>query len=102
MNLKPKQSKIHYLDRATLIKALIRSLEIESIAILPMSIYGWGHAGPEGGIVGLIGGLLNLPGFIVVMGLTYYLNLDWPSWYAVVAAIYLVQVGLLSYVSPNV
>jgi hypothetical protein len=93
-----KKSRLHRWDRAAILNSLIRGAEIEGILILPMAIYGWGHAGPEGGVPGLVSGLLNLPGFLAVMGLTYYFNLDWPSWYAVVAAIFLIQVSLISYV----
>ncbi len=71
---------------------------IESVTITPTVIYGWGHAGPEGGLLGIISGLLNMPGFIVAFWLTSTFDLDFPSWYAFVAVVFLFQVLLLSYI----
>ncbi len=71
---------------------------IESVIITPTIIFGWGHAGPEGGLLGIISGLLNLPGFIVAFWLTSTFDLDFLSWYAFVAVVFVFQVLLLSYV----
>jgi hypothetical protein len=90
--------RIHSWDRSTLIKALFHGAMIESVTITPTVIYGWGHAGPEGGLLGIISGLLNMPGFIVAFWLTSTFDLDFPSWYAFVAVVFLFQVLLLSYI----
>jgi hypothetical protein len=90
--------RIHCWDRSTIIKALFHSVMIESVTITPTVIFGWGHAGPEGGLLGIISTLLNWPGFIVAFWLTSTFDLDFPSWYAFVAVVFLFQVLLLSYI----
>ena len=42
---------------------------VETILLAPALLTPWGHAGPET-LPGLLSFLLNLPGFVVLMGLT--------------------------------
>ena len=70
----------------------IYSALIEGLALAPVAISGIGHAGPNGGILGLISFLLNLPGILCVLWLAQYWDF---SWARVVIAVFVIQTALL-------
>src|SRR5215208_5291837 len=64
--------KIYTWDIDTILKSVVVGIVLETILIapaIPTKLFPWGHAGPET-IPGLLGFLLNLPGFVILMTLT--------------------------------
>lgn len=59
-------------DLQTILKSVVIGIVLESILIapgIPSKLFPWGHAGPET-LPGLLGFLLNLPGFAIFTTLT--------------------------------
>ena len=57
---------IHRWYRRAVLKALALGVILESVAMAPVALSPWGHAGPES-LSGVLGLLLNLPGFYVLL-----------------------------------
>lgn len=65
-------SKIHSWDIATILKSVVVGIVSETILIapaIPTELFPWGHAGP-GTLPGILGLMLNLPGFYILRALT--------------------------------
>lgn len=74
------------------IRYFISSAVLEALVLAPVAISRFSHAGPNGGILGLISFLLNYPGIICVGWLSGYWDFSWPGF---VIAVFLVQTGFL-------
>jgi hypothetical protein len=94
----PNPNRIHRWDVATLLEALIVGSAIEFWAIAPLAYYQMGHAGPNGGLLGLLSFLLNLPGLMFFAWSSFLLGVD-TSWAGTMAAIFLLQTPVLVYIS---
>jgi hypothetical protein len=95
MNFETPKTKIHCWDGDAIATSLFRAAVIEGFAIAPLLISGMGHAGPNGGLLGYLSLLLNIPGLIVAALLTNQ-TADF-SWLGFCAKAYLTQFTLLSY-----
>ena len=65
-------SKIHSWDIATILKSVVIGIVLETILLapaIPTELFPWGHAGPNT-LPGILGFVLNLPGFYILMALT--------------------------------
>lgn len=91
------RSRIHGWDAISLTKALIVGSAVECVAIAPLAYYGMGHAGPHGGVLGLLSFLFNLPGFWLFVSLESVLSLD-TSWAGTMAGVFLLQAVTLCYI----
>ena len=91
------RSRIHSWDAVSLAKALIVGSAMECVALAPLAYYYMGHAGPNGGVLGLLSFLFNLPGFGLFMLLTSMSPHD-TSWAGTMAAVFLLQTAVLSYI----
>jgi hypothetical protein len=87
--------RIHRWDRVTVAKALIIGAAVEAVAIAPAALSPWGHAGPESWL-GWLSVLFNLPG-IVVVRLLRDLGMSGESSAGLLAAVFIVQTIILSY-----
>lgn len=74
------------------IRYFIYSAIIEGVALAPVAIAGIGHAGPNGGFLGLISFILNLPGILFVAWLSSYWDFLWPMF---VITVFVFQTALL-------
>jgi len=74
------------------IRYFIWSALVEALVLAPVAVWGIGHAGPEGGILGLISFLLNLPGILCVAGLAHYWDFPSPRFEI---AVFLLQTAML-------
>lgn len=95
MDSETPKIKIHSWDVDAIATVIFRSVVIEGLAIAPLAIFGMGHAGPEGGLLGYLSLLLNLPGITVAALLTdQTANF---SWLGFCAKVFLTQFTLLAY-----
>jgi hypothetical protein len=95
-----KTEPIHRWDTATLLKSLLFGAVLEAIAIAPIILSPWGHAGPES-LWGWLGILLNLPGGCVfLLWRTIFGNWEETiSAEAGIVYIYLIQTFIFSYIA---
>lgn len=90
------RQRIHSWDPISLGKSLVVGSGVELLAIAPLAYYSMGHAGPNGGILGVLSFLFNLPGFLFAVWLTSALSVDL-SWSGMIAAVFLAQTVVLVY-----
>jgi hypothetical protein len=95
MDLKLNKEKIHCWDADAIVTALFRAAVIEGFAIAPLVIFGMGHAGPNGGLLGYLSLFLNIPGLMVAAFFTDQ-KADF-SWLGFCAKAFLTQFILLGY-----
>ena len=89
-------SRVHRWDAAALAKALIAGAAAECAAAAPLAYYGMGHAGPNGGVLGVLSFLINLPGFLFLVELES-ISPARRSWAGDMAVVFLLQTALLGY-----
>ena len=85
---------IHRWYRGAALKALALGVILESVVMAPVALSPWGHAGPES-VSGVIGLLLNLPGFYVMLLAEDFMPKD-SSFAAYLGIVYIVQVVIIS------
>ena len=88
--------RIHSWDRNVLFKSLIIGTAIAAVAIAPVALSAWGHAGPESWL-GWLGVVLNLPGMLVVR-LLRDIGVVGDTLGAIFTAAFIAQAVMLSYI----
>ena len=95
----PRSEPIHRWDRAAVVKALLIGAVVEAVAIAPVLLSPWGHAGPES-MPGLLSVFVNAPGGALLIFSRTILGMDTEEPVALmVAEIYLVQTLLIGYIA---
>ena len=99
MRFEPRNpNRIHRWDAATLLEALIVGSAVEFWTIAPLAYYQLGHAGPNGGLIGVLSFLFNLPGLLFFAWSTFLLGIH-TSWAGTMAVVFLLQTPVVVYIS---